>query len=46
MNHQRILDEVAKTSIQLMLKETFYGHFFTSILKDDSELTDSIATTL
>ncbi|MDC0231243.1 VWA-like domain-containing protein [Aureispira] len=46
MSHQRILDEVAKTSIQLMLKETFYGHFFTSILKDVSERTRSIATTL
>lgn len=46
MSHQRILDEVAKTSIQLMLKETFYGHFFTSILKDVSERTASIATTL
>jgi predicted metal-dependent peptidase len=46
MSHQRILDEVAKTSIQLMLKETFYGHFFTSILKDVSERTESIATTL
>ena len=46
MSHQRILDEVAKTSIQLMLKETFYGHFFTSILKDVSERTDSIATTI
>ncbi len=46
MSHQRILDEVAKTSIQLMLKETFYGHFFTSILKDVSERTNSIATTI
>jgi predicted metal-dependent peptidase len=46
MQHQRILDEVAKTSIQLMLKETFYGHFFTSILKDVSEKTGSIATTI
>lgn len=46
MDYQRILDEVAKTSIQLMLKETFYGHFFTSILKDVSEKTDSIATTI
>lgn len=46
MSHQRILDEVAKTSIQLMLKETFYGHFFTSILKDVSEKTESIATTI
>lgn len=46
MSHQRILDEVAKTSIQLMLQETFYGHFFTSILKDVSEKTSSIATTI
>ncbi|WP_052599810.1 VWA-like domain-containing protein [Aureispira sp. CCB-QB1] len=46
MSHQRILDEVAKTSIQLMLQETFYGHFFTSILKDVSERTSSIATTI
>lgn len=46
MSHQRILDEVAKTSIQLMLKETFYGHFFTSILKDVSDKTNSIATTI
>ena len=46
MSHQRILDEVAKTSIQLMLQETFYGHFFTSILKDVSEETSSIATTI
>ena len=46
MSHQRILDEVAKTSIQLMLQETFFGHFFTSILKDVSEKTSSIATTI
>lgn len=46
MSHQRILDEIAKTSIQLMLNETFFGHFFTSVLKDVSEKTDSIATTL
>lgn len=46
MSHQRILDEVAKTSIQLMLQETFYGHFFTSILKDVSEKTSSIATSI
>ncbi|MCH2046323.1 MAG: VWA-like domain-containing protein [Saprospiraceae bacterium] len=41
-----ILDEVAKTSIQLMLKEPFYGHFFTSVLKDISEKTKSVATTV
>lgn len=46
MSHQKILDEVAKTSIQLMLNEPFFGHFFTSILKDVSEKTDSIAVTV
>ncbi len=46
MNYQRILDEVAKSSIQLMLNEPFFGHFFTSILKDVSEKTDSIAVTI
>lgn len=46
MNHQQILDEVAKTSIQLMLGEPFFGHFFTSILKDVSEKTDSIAVSV
>ena len=38
-----ILDEIAKTSIQLMLKEPFFGHFFTSILKDVSDKTGSIS---
>lgn len=38
-----LLDEIAKTSIQLMLNEPFYGHFFTSILKDVSEKTSSVS---
>jgi predicted metal-dependent peptidase len=38
-----ILDEVAKTSIQLMLQEPFYGHFFTSLLKDISDKTESVS---
>jgi len=41
-----LLEEIAKTSIQLMLKEPFYGHFFSSILKDVSEQTDSIALSM
>lgn len=41
-----ILDEIAKTSIQLMLKEPFYGHFFSSVLKDLSDKTDSVALSL
>lgn len=40
---QHLIDEIAKTSIQLMLKEPFYGHFFTSLLKDVTEKTESIA---
>ena len=30
---QELLIEVSKTSIQLLLKEPFYGHFFTGIVK-------------
>ncbi len=41
---KNILEEVSKTSIQLLLHEPFYGHFFAGILKDVSERTDSIAT--
>ena len=44
MSH--ILDEITKTSIQLMLKEPFYGHFFSRLLKDTSESTKSIALSL
>jgi predicted metal-dependent peptidase len=41
-----ILDDIAKTSIQLMLKEPFYGHFFSSVLKDISKNTDSVAISM
>jgi predicted metal-dependent peptidase len=41
-----LLEEIAKTSIQLMLKEPFYGHFFSSILKDVSDQTDSVALSM
>jgi predicted metal-dependent peptidase len=41
-----IIEEIAKTSIQLMLKEPFYGHFFSSILKDVSDNTDSVALSI
>jgi predicted metal-dependent peptidase len=41
-----IIDEIAKTSIQLILKEPFYGHFFTGMLKDTSEKTDSITISM
>ena len=32
-----IMPEVDKTTIQLMLKEPFYGHFFTQLLKGEVE---------
>jgi predicted metal-dependent peptidase len=38
-----ILDEIAKTSIQMMLNEPFFGHFFTAIVKDISKDTESIS---
>jgi predicted metal-dependent peptidase len=37
----QILEQVSKTTIQLILKEPFYGHFFTGLLK---EVTDKIPT--
>ncbi len=33
----QILDQVSKTTIQLLLKEPFYGHFFTGILREVTE---------
>lgn len=41
-----ILEDITKTSIKLILKEPFYGHFFSTILKDVSDKTDSISITL
>lgn len=45
MSHS-LIDEIAKTSIQLMIKEPFYGHFFTSLLKDVTDKTESVAISL
>lgn len=33
-----LLDEVAKTTIKLMVREPFYGHFFVSVLKRHSDV--------
>lgn len=41
---KNILDEVSKTSIQLLLNEPFYGHFFASLIREVSDKTDSLAT--
>jgi predicted metal-dependent peptidase len=34
---ERILDEVTKTSVQFLLKEPFYGHFFSGMLREVNE---------
>jgi predicted metal-dependent peptidase len=34
MNTREILEDVEKSSIQLMLEETFYGHFFTRLVRE------------
>ncbi len=36
-----VLDQLAEVSIQLLLKEPYYGHFFTRLLR---QVTDSIPT--
>ena len=38
------LDELAKTSILIMLNEPFYGHFFSSLLKEVDPNIPSIGT--
>ncbi|NME68046.1 vWA domain-containing protein [Flammeovirga aprica] len=40
------LEEVSKTSIQLILKEPFYGHFFTGLLKEVTGKVDTAAVTI
>lgn len=34
---ERILDEVTRTSVKFLLKEPFYGHFFSGMLREVSE---------
>ncbi len=36
MINPTILDQVSKTTIQLLLKEPFYGHFFTGLIKEET----------
>jgi predicted metal-dependent peptidase len=38
-----IIEQVSKTTIQLLLKEPFYGHFFTGLLKDVSPKVSTMA---
>lgn len=37
MNEQKMLDEVTRASIQLILKEPFYGHYFSTMVREISE---------
>ncbi len=46
MDHQKVYDQLAKISIKLMLKEPFFGHFFSSIVKEISEKISSINISL
>jgi len=39
----QILNEVSKATIQLLLKEPFYGHFFTGILREVSDKVNTAA---
>ncbi len=38
-----ILEQVSKTTIQLILKEPFYGHFFTGIIREVSSYVPTMA---
>ncbi|BDD12605.1 hypothetical protein FUAX_50370 (plasmid) [Fulvitalea axinellae] len=38
-----ILEEVSKTSVKLILKEPFYGHFFSGLVKEVTEATPTAA---
>ncbi len=42
----KILDEVSKTTIKLLLDEPFYGHFFTGILKEVTKGVETMAVGL
>ena len=41
LTRSSVLDQLAQTSIQLLLKEPYYGHFFTGLLR---QVTESIPT--
>ncbi|MEM6723581.1 MAG: VWA-like domain-containing protein [Bacteroidota bacterium] len=40
------LEKLAKTSIQIMLNEPFYGHFFASLVKQINPKVESLGTTI
>ncbi len=39
---QTILDDITRTSIQLILKEPFYGHFFSNLVREVSDVVDTL----
>lgn len=41
-----VLEDVTKTSIELILKEPFYGHFFTGLIKEVSDRVDTASVRL
>ncbi|HAS47019.1 MAG TPA: hypothetical protein DCS93_41430, partial [Microscillaceae bacterium] len=42
-NNEQILEDVSKVSIQLLLQEPFYGHFFTGLIKKVTKDIDTLA---
>ena len=40
---KNVLDQLTQTSIQLLLKEPYYGHFFTSLLRQVTEYVPTLA---
>lgn len=46
MNHQTLLDDVTRTSIQLILNEPFYGHFFSNLVREVSDRTGTLAVSV
>ena len=37
-----LIDEIAKVTTRLLIKEPFYGHFFVNILKEEEQKSDNI----
>lgn len=42
MTNQNILEEITRTSIQLILKEPFYGHFFSNLVREVSDVVSTM----
>ncbi len=42
MTNQNIQEEITRTSIQLILKEPFYGHFFSNLVREVSDVVSTM----